>query len=75
MAALAQLLNKNYAGAAATLDAVKTPDGLTDYLHAIVAARRGNKFATESYLNEALKKDPSLKAYADKDLELAILKK
>ena len=48
---------------------------MTSYLHAIVAARRGNKFATESYLNEALRLDPSLKAYADKDLELSILKK
>lgn len=75
MAALAQLLNKNYAAAASTLDAIKNPDGLTEYLHAVVAARRGNKFAAESYLNEALKKDPSLKTYADNDLELELLKK
>ena len=74
-AALAQLLNKNYAAAASTLDAIKNPNGLTDYLHAIVAARRGNKFAAESYLAEAVKKDPSLQAYADNDLELAIVKK
>jgi membrane associated rhomboid family serine protease len=38
------------------------------------AARRGNKFAAESYLKEALKLDPSLKAYADRDLELSLLK-
>jgi len=75
MAALAQLLNKNYAAAASTLDAIKNPDGLTEYLHAVVAARRGNKFAAESYLNEALKKEPSLKTYADNDLELELLKK
>lgn len=74
-AALAQILNKNYAAAASTLDAIKNPTGLTDYLHAIVAARRGNKFAAESYLAEAVKKDPSLQAYADNDLELAIVKK
>ena len=73
-AALAQLMNKNYAAAAATLDKVATPNALTDYLHAIVAARRGNKFAAESYLKEALKKDPSLKTYADNDLELSILR-
>ena len=73
-AALAQLLNKNYEGAIQTLDKVKNPDAMTSYLHAIVAARRGNKFATESYLNEALRLDPSLKAYADNDLELSILK-
>ena len=73
-AALAQLMNKNYAAAAATLDKVTNPNALTDYLHAIVAARRGNKFAAESYLKEALKKDPSLKTYADNDLELSILR-
>ena len=47
---------------------------MTAYLHAIVAARQANKFATSSYLKEALQKDPSLKAYADNDLELSILK-
>lgn len=73
-AALAQLLNKNYADAAKTLDKVANPDAITDYLHAIVAARRGNKFAASSYLKDALQKDPSLKTYADNDLELTILK-
>ena len=73
-AALAQLLNKNYAAAAKTLDKVENPDAVTAYLHAIVAARRGNKFAASSYLKEALQKNPSLKAYADNDLELAIAK-
>lgn len=73
-AALAQLLNKNYAAAAQTLDKVAVPDAMTDYLHAIVAARRGNKFAASSYLKDALKKDPTLKEYADNDLELSLLK-
>lgn len=73
-AALAQLLNKNYASAVATLDKVTNADALTSYLHAIVAARQGNKFAANSYLKEALEKDPSLKAYADNDLEFANLK-
>ena len=73
-AALAQLLNKNYAAATATLDKVPAQNGMTAYLHAIVAARQANKFATSSYLKEALQKDPSLKAYADNDLELSILK-
>ena len=74
-AALAQLLSKDYAAAQATLDAVETPDAMTDYLHAIVAARRANKFAAQSYLDEAIKKDPSLKTYADNDLELSFLRK
>ncbi|WP_444369738.1 hypothetical protein [Prevotella sp.] len=73
-AALAQLLNKNYAAAAKTLDKVQNPNAMTDYLHAVVAARRGNKFAASSYLKEALQKDSSLKQYAENDLELSLLK-
>ena len=73
-AALAQLLNKNYDAAAKTLNNVKNQNAMTDYLHAIVAARRGNKLEAASYLNEALKKDSSLKQYADNDLELSLLK-
>ena len=73
-AALAQLLNKNYVAAKATLNNIKNPDGLTSYLHAIVSARQGNKYAANSYLKEALQKDPSLKAYAENDLEFANVK-
>lgn len=73
-AALAQLLNKNYAAAKATLNNIKNPNGLTFYLHAIVSARQGNKYAANSYLKEALQKDPSLKAYAENDLEFANMK-
>ena len=73
-AALAQLLNKNYEAAVQTLDKVKNPDAMTSYLHAIVAARRGNKFVAESYLKEALRLDSTLKNYADKDLEFQFLK-
>ena len=73
-AALAQLLNKNYNKAIETLDAVAHPDAMTSYLHAIVAARKGNKFAAKSYLEEALEKDPTLKPYADNDLELSIIR-
>ena len=72
--ALAQLLNKNYEAAVQTLDKVKNPDAMTSYLHAIVAARRGNKFAAESYLKEALRLDSTLKNYADNDLEFQFLK-
>ena len=73
-AALAKILTNNLQGAISTLDAVKNPSAITSYLHAIVAARNGNKFATNSYLEEAVQKDPSLKSYADNDLELSILK-
>ncbi|MCD8281632.1 MAG: hypothetical protein LUC22_00060 [Prevotella sp.] len=73
-AALAQLLNKDYAQASSTLDNARNKDAMNTYLHAIVAARRGNKFATNSYLKEALEQDPSLGEYADNDLELSIVR-
>jgi len=68
-AALAQILNKNYAKAAQTLENVKNADGMTDYLQAIVNARQGNADAAQSFLRSAIQKDASLKAYADNDLE------
>ena len=68
-AALAQLLNKDYERAQRTLKNVKDPDAMTDYLAAIVQARQGNRDAAASLLRSAIQKDPSLKAYADKDLE------
>lgn len=73
-AALAQLLNKDYASAKATLNNVKNPNGLTSYLHAITSARQGNKYAAQSYLKEALQKDPSLRTYSENDLEFANMK-
>ena len=72
--ALAKLLNNNLQGALSTLDSMKETSAITSYLHAIIAARNNNKFATKSYLEEALQKDPSLKSYADNDLELSILR-
>ena len=68
-AALAQILNKNYAKATQTLKNVKNADGMTDYLQAIVNARQGNADAAQSFLRSAIQKDPSLKVYADNDLE------
>ena len=69
-AALAQLLNKNYAKASQTLKNVQHPDGMTDYLQAIVNARQGNNDAAASFLRSAIQKDSSLKQYAANDLEL-----
>lgn len=69
-AALAQVLNKNYAGAISTLNGVKNKTGVTDYLLAIANARQGNNDAASSYLKSALQKDPSLASYAANDLEL-----
>ena len=74
-AALAQLLNKNYQAAAQTLNNVKNADATTDYLKAIVNARQGNNSAAAQALAAAIAKDPSLAAYAAKDLELVNVNK
>lgn len=74
-AALAQILNKNYAGAANTLNAIKNGDGMTDYLKAILNARQGNDSAASSFLRSALQKDPSLSTYANNDFELSKISK
>ena len=68
-AALAQILNKNYSAAATTLKGISTPDGITEYLKAILASRTGNKSEAAAALEAAFKKDPSLRSYAEKDLE------
>lgn len=69
-AALAQILNKNYASAAVTLKYIKNPDATTDYLKSVLAARMGNiSDATES-LRSAISKDSSYAKYAAYDLEL-----
>lgn len=70
-AALAQILNKDYAKAKSTLAAVKTPDATTSYLKAVLAARTNDVSALKSNLKAAAALDASLKARAAKDLEFA----
>ena len=72
-AALAQILNKDYTSASATLSKVAAPDAMTSYLKAIVAARTNQSSAALSNLKDAISKDSSLKDYASKDLEFAAL--
>jgi Tfp pilus assembly protein PilF len=74
-AVLAQILNKDYSAAAATLKNIKNPDAMTDYLHAILSARQGNGYAANSYLNDAIAKDPSLSQYSANDLEFINIKR
>ena len=69
-AALAQIMNKNYAAAATTLKNVQNPDGMTDYLKAVLAARTGKKADVATALQSAVSKDASLRQYAEQDLEL-----
>ena len=72
--ALAQIMNKNYAGAITTLNSIESKDALTSYLMAIVCARQGKNSDAASYLQSALKQDESLKAYAENDLEFVNIK-
>lgn len=68
-AALAQLLNHDYASAQKTLSNVARPDGVTSYLKAIVAARTNNDNDAVKNLKEAISKDSTLKTRAANDLE------
>lgn len=74
-AALAQILNKDYASAKNTLNSIKDKDAMTDYLQAVLNARQGNNSAAAAFLKSAVQKDPSLAAYAAKDLELSAVSK
>ncbi|MBO6059336.1 MAG: hypothetical protein J6P67_04235 [Bacteroidaceae bacterium] len=69
-AALAQILNKNYASAAVTLKYVKNPDATTEYLKAILGARMGNVNEAAEALRAAIAKDASYAKYAANDIEL-----
>ena len=70
-AALAQILNKDYAAAKSTLNAVANKDAYTSYLLAIVAARTNDAAGVNTNLKDAARKDSSLKSRAAKDLEFA----
>ncbi len=72
-AALAQILNKDYASATNTLKAVAQPNALTSYLKAIVAARTNQDKSVISNLKDAFAKDNTLKDYAAHDLEFVAL--
>ena len=74
-AALAQILNKNYATADITLRYVKNPDATTEYLKAILYARMGNTADAAEALRNAVARDASYAQYAAKDIELAKIQK
>ena len=68
-AALAQLLNKDYSKARATLDAIENPDATTHYIKAVLGARTSNISFVYDGLKNAIKLDPSLARKAASDLE------
>ncbi|MBQ7438846.1 MAG: tetratricopeptide repeat protein [Paludibacteraceae bacterium] len=70
-AAVQQILDEDYAGAAKTLANVKEPNATTAYLKAIVGARTNDKAAVYENLKSAIAQDVSLKARAAQDIEFA----
>lgn len=70
-AALAQILNKDYASAKQTLSNIKNSDATTSYLKAIVAARTNDASSLESNLKAAISQDSTLATRAANDLEFA----
>ena len=70
-AAVQQILDEDYAGAAKTLANVKEPNATTAYLKAIVGARTNDKAAVYENLKSAIAQDASLKARATQDIEFA----
>ena len=73
-AALAQILNKDYAAAKNTLENVANKDAYTSYLKAVVAARTKDAAAVSANLRDAFVLDASLMNCAQKDLEFAAYK-
>ena len=70
-AALAQILTRDYSTAAQTLNVVKQPDAITDYLKAVVAARTNDATGVVSNMRAAIGKDRALAREAANDLEFA----
>lgn len=68
-AAVANLLAGDLNAASAAVAGCDCAKG--DYIRAIIAARKGDSNGVKSNLDAAFKKDPSLKARADKDIEFA----
>ncbi len=75
MAALAQILNKDYSTATQTLARIKDGDALTDYLNALLLARTGQNDKASEFLRKAAFADPSLASFADRDIEMQNVKK
>ncbi|MDR3061589.1 MAG: hypothetical protein LBU57_05690 [Dysgonamonadaceae bacterium] len=70
-AAIAQLMNKDYSKAQATLNAVANPNATTAYLKAVVAARTNNLNGVVTSLKQAISQDASFAKKALNDLEFA----
>ena len=70
-AAVAQILNHDYATALNTLQNVKKPDATTYYLKAIVGARTNQQQQVMDNLRQAIKLDRKMLDRAKNDLEFS----
>ncbi|MDE7403391.1 MAG: hypothetical protein K2M87_08280 [Muribaculaceae bacterium] len=70
-AALARILNKDYAGARQIISEIKTPDATTYYIAAVLGARTNNENMVMNNLRQAVKLDKNLLKRAQNDLEFA----
>ena len=73
-AAVAQILNRDYSKALATLSAIAKPDATTEYLRAIIGARTNDSSAAFAALRRAIELDPTLTTRIANDLEFAGLR-
>lgn len=73
-AAVAQILNRDYSKALATLSAIAKPDATTEYLRAIIGARTNDSSAAIAALRRAIELDPTLTTRIANDLEFVGLR-
>jgi len=73
VAALAQILKKDYNKATTTLNGIQSPTAITSYMKAIVGARTHDRDDVFSNLKAAVAKDASLANRAKRDIEFAKL--
>lgn len=69
--ALAEILDKDYQNAAATLSTITRTDATTSYLKAILAARQNDATTMAANLKNAAQQDNTLANRAKRDLEFA----
>jgi len=65
------ILSQDYADALKTLNKIKTPDAMTYYLRAILAARMEDKSEVKDNLTKAIELDASLAKRAANDAEFS----
>jgi tetratricopeptide repeat protein len=73
-AAVAQILNRDYSKALATLSAIAKPNATTEYLRAIIGARTNDSSAAIAALRRAVSLDPTLTTRIANDLEFVGLR-